>query len=253
MFVTKYYNILRNSTEEYLAPLRSKEENNSVNKLQLKSDFFLSPCWSGYFHFNISILTLVLSSSVLYIWHLLILSPQFEAGDCSSSPSMPPLSLAVCEHQGATLGNDASSLDKTTLEMRSTTRQMTTGRCHSAKLPTKPSPTQNSCTIITDSNNQLHVSDGPPSGLSATTSGKPQSFASLDVNKQPPESQYAAGSPLTSCIGHGPPAIRTSPNGLMPTVLSASASASATQEQLPTLPHVTPGNRNDSLVKTFGW
>ncbi|XP_034430522.1 tubulin polyglutamylase TTLL4 isoform X2 [Hippoglossus hippoglossus] len=162
-----------------------------------------------------------------------------EAADCSSSPSTPPLCLALCEHQGATLGNDASSLDKTTLEIRSTTREMTTGRCHSAKLPTKPSPTQNSCTIITDSNNQLHVSDGPPAGgPSATTSSKPQSFASLDVNKQPPESQYAAGSSLTSCIGHGPPEIRTSPNGLMPTVLSASVSA--TQEQPPTLPHVTP-------------
>ncbi|XP_060945188.1 tubulin polyglutamylase TTLL4 [Limanda limanda] len=160
-----------------------------------------------------------------------------EAADCSSSPSMPPLCLALCEHQGATLENDASSLDKTTLEIRTTTREKTTGRCHSAKLQTKPSPTQNGYTVI-DSNNQLLVSGGPPAGLSATTSRKPQSFASLDVNKQPPESQYAPGSSLTSCIGHGPPEIRTSPNDLMPNVLSANVSAM--QEKPPTLPHVTP-------------
>ncbi|XP_053296410.1 tubulin polyglutamylase TTLL4 isoform X1 [Pleuronectes platessa] len=158
-----------------------------------------------------------------------------EAADCSSSPSMPPLCLALCEHQGATFENDASSLDKTTLEMRTTTREMTTGRCHSAKLPTKPSPTRNDCTII-DKNNQLHVSGGSPAGLLATTSRKPQSFASLEVNKQPPESQYAPGSSLTSCIGHGPPEIRTSPNCIMPTVLSANVCAM--QEQ--TLTHVTP-------------
>ncbi|GLD56657.1 tubulin polyglutamylase TTLL4 [Lates japonicus] len=161
-----------------------------------------------------------------------------EAADCSSLPSVPPLCLPLCEHQGAELGKNASSLDSTKVEIRSTAGETTTRRCHSAKPATKCTPTQNSCTLIADLNNPLQVRGGPPALLAETTNSKPQTIASRDVNKQPPENQYPPGSTLSTCRRISPPEVSPIPKGPMPTVLSASASA--TQEQQPTPRDVIP-------------
>ncbi|XP_040913177.1 tubulin polyglutamylase TTLL4 isoform X2 [Toxotes jaculatrix] len=163
-----------------------------------------------------------------------------EAADCSSLPSVPPLYLTLCEHWGAALGKDASSFDSTKVEIRSTVRQTTaTRRCHSAKQATKCGQRQNSCAITTDLNNQLQVRGGPPVVLAATAKSKAQTLASLDVNKQAPESQYSLGSTLSTCRRTCPPEVCPPPNNPMPTVLSASVSATQDQQQ-PTLQDVTP-------------
>lgn len=157
-----------------------------------------------------------------------------ETADCSSLPSVPPLCLTLCEHQGAALGKDSSSLASTTVEIRSTreTTTTTTRRSHSAKQATKCSQTQNGCATITASENQLLVRGGPPALAAATTSSKPQTIASLDQNKQALESQYPPGSTLPTCRQSSPPPASPFPNGPVPSVLSASVSA--TQEKQPT-------------------
>ncbi|XP_035860124.1 tubulin polyglutamylase TTLL4 isoform X2 [Sander lucioperca] len=146
-----------------------------------------------------------------------------EAADCSSLPSVPPLCLTLCEHQGAALGKDASSTDSTKVEIRSTRRETTTTRrSHSART-TECCQTQNGCTTITALDNQLVVRGA---------NGKPQTIASLDL-KQAPESQCPPGSTLSARRRISPPAASPFPNGPMPTVLSANVSA--TQEKQPTL------------------
>ncbi len=151
---------------------------------------------------------------------------------------MPPLCLTLWEHQGAAVGKDASSLDSTKVETRSTSRETTTTRrSHSAKPATKCSQTQNSCTTPTALNNQLLVRGGPPTVVVATTNSKPQTIASLDLNKQAPESQCSPVSTLSTCRRISPPAASPFPNGPMPRVLSASISA--TQEKQP-----ITGNQN---------
>lgn len=145
---------------------------------------------------------------------------------------MPPLCLTLCEHQGAASGKDASTLDSTKVEIRSTRETTTTRRSHSAKPATKCSQTQNSCTTITALNNQLLIRGGPPAVVTATTNSKPQTIASVDLNKQALESQCPPGSTLSTCRRMCPPAGSPDPNGPMPTVLSASVSA--TQGKQPT-------------------
>ncbi|XP_078118668.1 tubulin monoglutamylase TTLL4 [Sander vitreus] len=155
-----------------------------------------------------------------------------EAADCSSLPSVPPLCLTLCEHQGAALGKDASSTDSTKVEIRSTRRETTTTRrSHSART-TECCQTQNGCTTITALDNQLVVRGGPPAVVAATANSKPQTIASLDL-KQAPESQCPPGSTLSTRRRISPPAASPFPNGPMPTVLSANVSA--TQEKQPTL------------------
>uniref|UniRef100_A0A3B4UQW3 Tubulin tyrosine ligase-like family, member 4 n=1 Tax=Seriola dumerili TaxID=41447 RepID=A0A3B4UQW3_SERDU len=161
-----------------------------------------------------------------------------EAADCPSLPSVPPPCLTLCEHRGAALGKDASGLDSTKAEIRSTARETTARRCHSAKPATKCSQTQNSCTIINDLHSLLQVRGCPPAVWAATTNSKPQTMTSLDVNKQVPESQNPPGSTLSTCRRIGPPEVSPFPNGPMPTVLSASVSAS--QEQQPTPSDIIP-------------
>ena len=158
---------------------------------------------------------------------------------------MPPLCLTLCEHQGAALGKDSSSLASTTVEIRSTGETTTTRRSHSAKLATKCSQTQNGCSTITTSKNQLLVRGGPPAVVAATTNSKPQSIAWLDQNKQAPESQYPPGSTLSTCRQSSPPPASPFPNGPVPSVLSASVSA--TQEKQPTPLDAITGNQNDWL------
>lgn len=152
-----------------------------------------------------------------------------EAADCSSSPSVPPLCLTLWEHQGAALGKDVSGLDSTKVEIRSTMRE-TTRRSHSAKLATRCSQTQNSCPATTALNDQLLVRGGPPAVM-ATTNGKPQTITSLNLNKQALESLGPPGSSFPTCRRISPPAASPSPNGPMPSV--PSASVSATQETQP--------------------
>ncbi|KAG7240434.1 hypothetical protein INR49_027005 [Caranx melampygus] len=169
-----------------------------------------------------------------------------EAADCCTLPSVPPLCLTPGEHRGATLGQDAPSVDSTPPEIRSTAREATTKRCQSAKAATKCCQTQNSCTIISDLNNQLRVLGGPPAVLAATTNSKAPTMASQDVNKQATESQYPAGSTLSSCRRIGPPEVSPFPSGRMPTVLSASVSAS--QEQQPPPADIIPGTSVGSVT-----
>ncbi|XP_037644936.1 tubulin polyglutamylase TTLL4 isoform X1 [Sebastes umbrosus] len=145
-----------------------------------------------------------------------------EAVDCSSSPSVPPLCLTLPEQQGAALGKDASSTDSTNIEVgRSTTRETTTTRRSHSANATKCSQTQNSCTTVTALNNQLVVRGGPPA---TTTNSKTQTIASVEL-KQAPESQCPPESTLSTCKRTSPPAASPSPNGPMPTVLSANVSA----------------------------
>lgn len=148
-----------------------------------------------------------------------------EAADCSSLPSVPPLCLTLCEHQGDALEMDDSSLDSTKGETRSTTRETTTmRRSHSAKQATQCSQTQNCCTTKTASSNQLVVRGVPPAVVASNIKSKPKTIASLDL-KQVPESQCPPGSSLSTCKGISPPAASPLPNGSMPTVLSANVSA----------------------------
>ncbi|XP_049904584.1 tubulin polyglutamylase TTLL4 isoform X1 [Epinephelus moara] len=154
-----------------------------------------------------------------------------EAADCSSSPSVPPLCLTLCEHQGAALGKDASSLDSTAVGTRSTsgeTTTTTTRRSHSAKQPTKCSQTQNSCTTVTALNNQLVVRGGPP----ATTNSKPQTVAPLDL-KQAPANQCLPGRTLSTCKRISPPAVSPFPHGPMPNVHIANVSATQEKQDTP--------------------
>ncbi|XP_038577230.1 tubulin polyglutamylase TTLL4 [Micropterus salmoides] len=159
---------------------------------------------------------------------------KLEAADSSSLLSVPPLCLTLCEHQGAALGKNASSHDSTKVEIRSTTRETTTParRSHSAKPATKGSETQNSCSIKTVLNNQLLVRGGPQAVVATTNNSKPQTIASLDLNKQAPQSRCPPGSTLSTCRRISPPAASPFPNGPMPTILSASVSA--TQDKKPT-------------------
>nr|XP_020512789.2 tubulin polyglutamylase TTLL4 [Labrus bergylta] len=143
--------------------------------------------------------------------------------DCSSSPSVPHLCLTLCGHQEAALGETAASLDSTKVEKRSTT---TMRRIQSAKAATKCSRTQNGCTEMTASNNQLLVRGGPPAVLSAATINRPKTTATLDLKREAPESQRPAGNASSTCRRSSPTAVCQ--NGFMPTVLSA------TQEKLPT-------------------
>lgn len=139
------------------------------------------------------------------------------------------------------MGKDASHLDSTKAEIRSTTREnTTTRRSHSAKLAMKCSQKQNHCTTISALNNQLLVRGSPPAVVVATTNGKPQTTASVDPNKQPTESQCPPGSTLSTCRKSSLPAASPFPNGPMPSVLSARVSA--TEEKQSTSPDATTGN-----------
>ncbi|TKS67658.1 Tubulin polyglutamylase TTLL4 [Collichthys lucidus] len=147
-----------------------------------------------------------------------------EAADRSSSPSVPPLRLTVCEHQGVASGKEASSMDSTKVETRSTATA--TRSSHSAKLATKCSRTTK-----TASNNQLLIRGGPPAAVVVeTTTGKPQTTASPGPKELAPESQCALGRTSSTCKKNSPPSASPFPNDHMPSVLSASVSA--TQEKL---------------------
>ncbi|XP_070832198.1 tubulin monoglutamylase TTLL4 [Chaetodon trifascialis] len=165
-----------------------------------------------------------------------------EAADCSSLPSVPPLCLTLCQHQGASLGKDASRLYSTKADIRSTTRgttttTTTTKRSHSAKL-TKCNQTQNSCTTIHALNNQLLVRGSPPAVVVAATNSKPQTTASIDPNIQASEGQCPLGSTLSACRKSSLPAESPLPNGPVPSVLGASVSASE-EEQSTSLDAIT--------------
>lgn len=171
-----------------------------------------------------------------------------EAADCSSSPSLPPLCLTLCEHQGTALGKDASSLNTAKVEIKSTTRETTTTtrKSHSDKPATKSIQAQNSCTKITALNSPLLVRGSPSSVVAATSHSKSQTTASLDTNKQAQESQCSPGSTLSTCRRISPPAANPFPNGPTPTVLSASVSATqveqpTTLDAIPAVPSYPPG------------
>eukprot|EP00064_Thunnus_orientalis_P008415 superscaffoldBa00000998_g8438 len=171
-----------------------------------------------------------------------------EATDCSSSPSLPPLCLTLCEHQGTALGKDASSLNTAKVEIKSTTRETTTTtrKSHSDKPATKSIQAQNSCTKITALNSPLLVRGSPSSVVAATSHSKPQTTASLDTNKQAQESQCSPGSTLSTCRRISPPAANPFPNGPTPTVLSASVSA--TQVEQPTTLDAIPDDSDCSSI-----
>lgn len=160
-----------------------------------------------------------------HVWPLLVLSSQLETADCSSLPSVPPICLTLCEHQGAAGGKDSAGCGSTKVEIRSTTKETTatTRRSHSAKLATKCSQTHNSCATATALDNQLLVRGGPPA-----------------VNKP---IQCPPGNTLSTCRRSGPPVASPPPNGRSPSVLSASGSA--TQEKQPTLLDDITGNLKD--------
>lgn len=154
-----------------------------------------------------------------------------EPTDCVSLPSVPTLCLTLCEHEGAALGKDSSILDSTKAEIRSTARETTARRNHSAKQATKSSQTQNSCTAITAPINQLVVRGGPPAVALVTVKSNSQA-ASLHL-KQAPASQWLPGSTSFTCRRISPSAASPFPNGPMPTVLSANASATQEKQATP--------------------
>lgn len=158
-----------------------------------------------------------------------------EAADCSSLPSVPPLCLTTSEQEGAALEKNSSCLATTKVEKRSTTRETATitNRSHSAKRATKCSQTQNSTTTTTAFNNHLLVRGGPPAVVVASKNSKSQATASVDSNKQAPESQCSTGATLLTFSKSSSPAAGPFPNGPTPSVLSASVSAIQEQQPAP--------------------
>lgn len=136
-----------------------------------------------------------------------------EAADCSSSPSVPPPCLTLIDHQEAALREKASSLNRTKVQIRSTRR------IYSAKAATKCSQRHNSGTKI---NSPLVVRGGPP----------PRTTTTLDLNRRAAESRPRSSQ--STCRRNSSPAIGRCPTDFMPTVLSASISAS--QEKHPSSP-----------------
>lgn len=120
------------------------------------------------------------------------------------------------------MGKDASSLDSTKVERRSTTREAptTTRRSHSARTAAKCSRTENGCSAVPASNVQLLIRGGPPAVVGDT--GK----------------QSAAATTVSTCRKSSRQATNHSPNGLMPSVLSASV----TQEKPATSLGAVTGN-----------
>ncbi|XP_074551226.1 tubulin monoglutamylase TTLL4 isoform X2 [Halichoeres trimaculatus] len=140
-----------------------------------------------------------------------------EAADCS--PSVPPPCLTLSEHQGAVFRENSSSLDRTKVQIRSTRR------LYSAKAATKCSQRLNSGTKM--SNSPLVVRGGPP----------PRTSTTLDFNRRAAESRPRSSQ--STCRRNSSPAVSPCPKGVMPTVPSASISASQEKEpsstQQPTL------------------
>lgn len=183
---------------------------------------------------NISVLTWVqirvkvmILSLVLYLT-LLFLSPQPDAADCSSPPSVPPSCLTLSEHQGAALREDASNLGRTTVQIRSTRR------IYSAKVTTKCCQRPHSGTKM--SNSLLVVRGGPP----------PRTSTTLDFIRRVAEGRPRSSQSTCKARRNSSPAVSLCPNGFMPTVLSASISASQEKQpsslQQPTLMDQSSGN-----------
>lgn len=156
---------------------------------------------------------------------------------------MPPLCLTLCEHREAAPGKEASSLDSTKVEIRSTATAARSS--HSANLATKCSQTHGSRTATTALNDRLLVRGGPAAVVVETTNVKPQTRASPGLKKPAPESQCTLDSTSSTCKKSSPPSASPSPNDHMPSVLSASVSA--TQEKLHTPLDATTGNHNEWL------
>lgn len=154
--------------------------------------------FQNHFHFD------------LHICPFLVSSPQLEPVDCSSLPPVSPLCLTLCEHQAATEGKDASSLDSTKVEKRRTTREK-------------------SCSAVTVSNHHLVMRGGPPTVAIATTNTKQRHC--------PP------GNTLSTYRESSPPATSPVPNGPMQSVLSASVP----QDKPPSPQGAITGNRNNWL------
>ncbi|XP_034417391.1 tubulin polyglutamylase TTLL4 [Cyclopterus lumpus] len=133
-----------------------------------------------------------------------------EAADRSSSPSVPPLCLTVCDHQGAASRKDSSD------ETRRSTTTTATRRSQSAKAP-KCSRERDGRTTTTAPNNPPVGRGVPP----ATTNGHARTSASPDPGSRRPPGSTAA----SACRGISLPDASPSPNVPTPTLLSANVSA----------------------------
>lgn len=164
-----------------------------------------------------------------------------EAQDCSSLPSVPPRCLTLCEHQGTALKKDVSGLNVTKLDINSTRETTTARRGHAAKIATKVSRAKFNHTRISASSSPLQVVGCPPAVMTVATNSKPQA---TDVNKQAPGSQCPTGGTQPVCRQLSPPADSLFPNGPMPTVNSASVSATQEEQliQLDAIPGALVGS-----------
>ncbi|XP_030581897.1 tubulin monoglutamylase TTLL4 isoform X2 [Archocentrus centrarchus] len=103
-----------------------------------------------------------------------------EPADCFSMPPVPDICLSLCENQGPTVRKDASSLNNTKTEIRSTRGEAKPmQRSCSAQSATKCGQTQNSSTTSfeTSFDCQFLVRGVPLTDLGATTNSKPQTSA----------------------------------------------------------------------------
>lgn len=144
-----------------------------------------------------SIRPLCFINKLLLIWHTFQLTLclsflWFKAADCSSLPPVPAPCLNPSEHQGPTIGVDASSHGSKKTEKRSTIREtFSTKRCHSAKLVRKYNQKKNSCTMRY-SHSQLQVKGRSPAVLTSTRKNQPQTFATPNIKEQVPETSLCS-------------------------------------------------------------
>ncbi|CAI5670786.1 unnamed protein product [Oreochromis niloticus] len=131
----------------------------------------------------------------------------YEAADCFSLPPVPDMCLSLCKHQGPAVEKDASSLDSTKAERRSTRGEAKpTQRSYSIPPAAKYGQTHNSSTtsFYVSFDRQLLVKGVPLTVLGATTIAKSQKRASLDLSKQIPCSLLGRTRPTCKSISSFP-------------------------------------------------
>lgn len=142
--------------------------------------------------------------------------------------------LSLCQHQGPAVEKDASSLDSTNAEMRSTGGEAKpTQRSYSIPPAAKYGQTHNSSTTLFDISFdcQLLVKGVPLTVLGATAITKSQKRASLDLTKQIPCSVLGRTQPTCKRIS-------SFPNSPTPPLKCASDS------EKPPPPDAAAGNEN---------
>lgn len=142
--------------------------------------------------------------------------------------------LSLCKHQGPAVEKDASSLDSTKAERRSTRGEAKpTQRSYSIPPAAKYGQTHNSSTtsFYVSFDRQLLVKGVPLTVLGATTIAKSQKRASLDLSKQIPCSLLGRTRPTCKSIS-------SFPNSPTPPLKCAS------QSEKPPPPDAAAGNQS---------